>query len=117
VADLIRTAVADFVEQNRQWLSWKHIKVLLAIPRCRTAALGGHLRHHLLQQLPKSTLPEVTNSENRIEPNRRRRRLRGCAEDALRFVRAEDNKVNPYFLRTVQDFCRRLSHGAPNLRR
>jgi len=43
VADLIRSAGAAFVERNRQWLSWKHIKVLLAIARCRTAALGGHL--------------------------------------------------------------------------
>jgi Putative transposase/Transposase zinc-binding domain len=43
VADLIRSAGAAFVERNRQWLSWKHCKVLLAIARCRTAALGGHL--------------------------------------------------------------------------
>jgi Putative transposase/Transposase zinc-binding domain len=43
VADLIRTAGATFIERNRQWLGWKHIKVLLAIARCRTAALGGHL--------------------------------------------------------------------------
>ncbi len=43
VADLIRTAGAAFIERNRQWLNWKHIKVLLAIARCRTAALGGHL--------------------------------------------------------------------------
>src|SRR5258708_36954451 len=43
VADLIRSAGAGFIERNRQWLSWKHIKVLLAIRRCRTAALGGHL--------------------------------------------------------------------------
>jgi len=43
VADLIRTAGAAFIERNRQWISWKHIKVLLAIARCRTAALGGHL--------------------------------------------------------------------------
>jgi Putative transposase/Transposase zinc-binding domain len=43
VADLIRSAGATFIERNRQWLSWKHIKVLLAIVRCRTAALGGHL--------------------------------------------------------------------------
>src|SRR5467141_4134777 len=43
VADLIRSAGAGFIERNRQWLSWKHIKVLLAIARCRTAALGGHL--------------------------------------------------------------------------
>src|SRR5712664_3472139 len=43
VADLIRTAGAAFIERNRHWLSWKHVKVLLAIARCRTAALGGHL--------------------------------------------------------------------------
>jgi len=43
VADLIRSAGAAFIERNRQWLRWKHIKVLLAIARCRTAALGGHL--------------------------------------------------------------------------
>jgi len=43
VADLIRTAGATFLERNRKWISWKHVKVLLAIARCRTAALGGHL--------------------------------------------------------------------------
>jgi hypothetical protein len=43
VADLIRTAGAAFIERNRQWVRWKHVKVLLAIARCRTAALGGHL--------------------------------------------------------------------------
>src|SRR5882724_5617535 len=42
VADLIRSAGAAFIERNRQWLSWKHIKVLLAIARCRTAARCGH---------------------------------------------------------------------------
>jgi transposase-like zinc-binding protein len=43
IADLIRTAGAAFVEGNRQWIRWKHVKVLLAIARCRTAALGGLL--------------------------------------------------------------------------
>jgi hypothetical protein len=43
VADLIRAAGDAFIERNRHWLRWKHIKVLLAIRRCRTAALGGHL--------------------------------------------------------------------------
>src|SRR6267154_1846555 len=43
VADLVRTAGAAFIERNRHWLSWKHSKVLLAIARGRTAALGGHL--------------------------------------------------------------------------
>jgi Putative transposase/Transposase zinc-binding domain len=43
VADLIRNAGAAFIQRNRHWLSWKHVKVLRAIARCRTAALGGHL--------------------------------------------------------------------------
>src|SRR5260370_39865751 len=43
VADLIRNAGAAFIERNRHWLSWKHVKALRAIARCRTAALGGHL--------------------------------------------------------------------------
>src|SRR5712691_10588857 len=43
VADLIRIAGAAFIERSRKWISWKHIKVLLAIVRCRTAALGGDL--------------------------------------------------------------------------
>ncbi len=42
IADLIRTAGAAFVERKRQWIRWKRVKVLLAIARCRTAALGGH---------------------------------------------------------------------------
>ena len=43
VADLVRTAGTAFIERNRQWLRWTHIKVLLAVARCRTAALGGHI--------------------------------------------------------------------------
>jgi Transposase zinc-binding domain len=43
VADIIRSAGTDFIARNRQWLRWTHIKVLLAITRCRTAALGGHI--------------------------------------------------------------------------
>src|SRR5487761_2054898 len=43
VADLIRAAGAGFIQRSRQWIGWKHVKVLLAIARCRTAALGGHL--------------------------------------------------------------------------
>src|SRR6267378_1642760 len=43
VADLIRSAGAAFIERNRQWIRWQHVKVLLAIRRCRTAALGGHV--------------------------------------------------------------------------
>jgi hypothetical protein len=43
VADLVCSAGTAFIERNRQWIRWTHIKVLLAIARCRTAALGGHI--------------------------------------------------------------------------
>jgi hypothetical protein len=43
VADLVRAAGHSFIERSRRWITWQHIKVLRAIARCRTAALGGHL--------------------------------------------------------------------------
>lgn len=43
VADIIRACGRSFIEKNRSWLTWMHIRVLLAIEQCRTAALGGHL--------------------------------------------------------------------------
>jgi hypothetical protein len=43
VADIVRAAGELFIERNCHWLCWKHVKVLRAIARCRTAALGGHL--------------------------------------------------------------------------
>jgi putative transposase/transposase-like zinc-binding protein len=42
VADLVRAAGDTFIERSRNWITWMHVKVLLAIARCRTAALGGH---------------------------------------------------------------------------
>jgi hypothetical protein len=42
VADIVRFAGESFVERNRKWINGQHEKVLLAITRCRTAALGGH---------------------------------------------------------------------------
>jgi hypothetical protein len=42
VADIIRAAGNCFLEQQQSHLAWPHRKVLDAIARCRTAALGGH---------------------------------------------------------------------------
>jgi hypothetical protein len=42
LADIIRSAAPSFIERNRRWINGQHEKVLLAITRCRTAALGGH---------------------------------------------------------------------------
>jgi hypothetical protein len=43
VADIIRQYGARFIEHHRSWLTRQHLRVLRAIERCRTAALGGHL--------------------------------------------------------------------------
>src|ERR1019366_6064823 len=43
VADIIRQYGNRFVEKNRSWLTWLHLRVLYAIEFCRTATLGGHL--------------------------------------------------------------------------
>ena len=43
VADLVRLAGRHFIDSNRHWLNRLHLKVLTAIERCRTAALGGHV--------------------------------------------------------------------------
>ena len=42
MADIVHSAGDDFIKRSRRWISWQHQKVLLAITRCRTAALGGH---------------------------------------------------------------------------
>ena len=42
VADIVRAQGNRFLENNCRWIHWAHRKVLLAIARCRTAALGGH---------------------------------------------------------------------------
>jgi hypothetical protein len=43
LADLVRAAGVAFIWRSRHWIRWPHLKVLLAIARCRTAALGGHI--------------------------------------------------------------------------
>jgi hypothetical protein len=42
VADIVRRMGNSFWQQQQAHLAWPHRKVLDAIVRCRTAALGGH---------------------------------------------------------------------------
>jgi transposase-like zinc-binding protein len=42
VADIVRATGKSFIDRNRSRLTGRHLKVLAAIERCRTAALGGH---------------------------------------------------------------------------
>jgi hypothetical protein len=43
VADIIREHGDRFIETHGAWLTGQHRRVLRALARCRTAALGGHL--------------------------------------------------------------------------
>ena len=43
LADIVRSAGQKLIDQRPAWLTWLHLKVLVAIERCRTAALGGHV--------------------------------------------------------------------------
>jgi Transposase zinc-binding domain len=43
VADIVRAVGNRFWEKHKSHFAWLHRKVLDAIVRCRTAALGGHL--------------------------------------------------------------------------
>ena len=56
VADIVRCAGQSFIERSRKWINGQHEKVLLAITRCRTAALGGH--RELKQEPNLSTAPQ-----------------------------------------------------------
>ncbi len=42
VADIICRSGSTFIDRYRNSLTWGQLKVLRAIERCRTAALGGH---------------------------------------------------------------------------
>ena len=67
VADIIRASGDSYWERHRSHLAWQHRKVLDAIARCRTPALGGHRDQcsrcgssgHLLQLLPQPALSQV----------------------------------------------------------
>jgi hypothetical protein len=43
VADVIRAAGQSFHQHNQKWVTWLHVRVLNAILRRRTEALGGHV--------------------------------------------------------------------------
>src|ERR1019366_8687382 len=43
LADIVAAAGHRFMDRPPAWFTWLHLKVLVAIERCRTAAMGGHL--------------------------------------------------------------------------
>jgi predicted RNA-binding Zn-ribbon protein involved in translation (DUF1610 family) len=87
VADLVRSAGAAFIERNRHWIRWTHIKVLLAIVRCRTAALGGHI-DECTRCGHRATI-SYNSCRNRLLANRRRAKLLPLCFAALDSVPAQ----------------------------
>jgi hypothetical protein len=79
VADIVRAVGNRFWDKHKSHLAWLHRKVLDAILRCRTAALGGHLDQCLncghqaisYKLMPGSQLPKV--------PRQRARQVAGRA--------------------------------------
>jgi hypothetical protein len=43
LADIVAAAAHRFTGHPPAWFTWLHLKVLVAIERCRTATIGGHL--------------------------------------------------------------------------
>ena len=44
LADIVDAIGDDFIDRHRSWLTWPQVEyTLIAIQRCRTAALGGHM--------------------------------------------------------------------------
>jgi hypothetical protein len=81
IADIIRRADARFTSRYREFLSWAQVKVLNAILRCRTAALGGHRINALAADIRRSpTTPAVWG----VLPNGEWRVRRACCNMAAR---------------------------------
>jgi hypothetical protein len=63
VADIVRAQGNHFIRTSCRWIHCSHRKVLLAIARCRTAALGGrgtllpHCQRLLLDHPRPATTP------------------------------------------------------------
>jgi len=43
LADIIAATAHRFTDRPPAWFTWMHQKVLVAVERCRTAAMGGHV--------------------------------------------------------------------------
>jgi hypothetical protein len=86
VADVIRRAGSTFIDRYRNSLTWGQLKVLRAIERCRTAALGGH-RDRCMDCLYRSAI-SFHSCRNRHCPK--------CQTNAReKWLRARQNELLP----------------------
>jgi len=57
LADIVAAAAQHFTDRPPGWFTWMHLKVLVAIERCRTAAMGGHMDLSMANyQIPLNTV-------------------------------------------------------------
>jgi Putative transposase/Transposase zinc-binding domain len=86
VAHIVRLAGASFIERSHRWINGQHLKVLLAITRCRTAALGGH--RDQCSDCGHTTAISYNSCRNRHCP-----RCQGNAR--VRWLRARERELLP----------------------
>src|ERR1035441_8390010 len=97
VADVIRAAGDAFFDGSRKWFTWLHLKVLTAILRCRTAALGGHVdacsgcgHQRILRKVRGNGVRREVAHVARCQPDRGPRLPRGVRVDEYR---SEERRV------------------------
>ena len=71
VADIFRAQGKNFIDRHRKRMRFQQLKVMQAIVRCRTAALGGHIdmsavvspwNARLPQSISYNTAPKLNTS-------------------------------------------------------
>jgi hypothetical protein len=103
VADIVRAQGNRFIENNFRWIHWTHRKVLRAIARCRTAALGGHR-----DQCPRCGYRAISFNSCR---NRHCPKCQSGARD--KWIRARQNELLPVaYVHVVFTLPHQLSHLA-----
>ena len=90
VADIFRAHGNNFIDHHRHWLRFQQLKVMRAITRCRTAALGGHI-----DKCVQSTCPNACRDEERISFNScRDRHCPKCqAQARKRWIAAREREL------------------------
>jgi Transposase zinc-binding domain len=84
VADVFRAQGNDFIDRHRNQLCFQQLKVMQAIVRCRTAALGGHI----------DTCPQCGRDQSLSYNSCRNRHCPKCQTQArLRWIAAREREL------------------------
>lgn len=84
VADILRAQGNDFIDRHRNQICFQQLKVMQAIVRCRTAALGGHI----------DTCPQCGGTQTLSYNSCRNRHCPKCqAQARLRWIAAREREL------------------------